>query len=606
MSSRAFLAALSILLAATARSADAAKEPERPNILVIISDDQGSGDIGYNNPLVSTPHLDRFADSGARFTCFMAAPACSPSRAALLTGRNFMHAGVWGVGPRGYIHRDEVLMPEYFRRAGYATAHFGKWGEGWTPDQRPYLRGYDTAMLTASYDHQNPVLDSNGEMIRRPGWTVDVLADLTIDFIRRQTEKKQPWLAVTAYISPHDPWECPPEFAEPYRRAGLSEPLAAFFGMITQMDEATGRILSAIDDLGIEDRTIVVFLSDNGPSPAMSHKLNTPLGSPDWQQRNSLELRGEKATAWGNALRVPFLMRWPGRIPPGTRGQFTHIEDVLPTLLDLAGMPAAGSAWPHHLPLHGLSFKAVLLDPSKPSESRPLFTIPVAYDGAIPVWPQQIVEEPRTIRYEDIHACLNGPRYSFHSLPGGKAALYDLQDDPGETPDISSGHPEVLADMSSECRRRWDELVASGRAFTMPATLVGDPRFEGLVRCGPYLPPGVVPGNTAQKVAGKVTCPFEGAKGFVNAGDSATYAIEVASPGKYAITLEGAGIDACAPLSLRIAGKEAGAKGSEATKAGFGVFELKSGKHDLTILAGVPETTAAPAVLSEIKIQASN
>lgn len=604
MSSRAFLAALSILLAATARSADAAKEPERPNILVIISDDQGSGDIGYNNPLVSTPYLDRFADSGARFTCFMAAPACSPSRAALLTGRNFMHAGVWGVGPRGYIHRDEVLLPEYFRRAGYATAHFGKWGEGWTPDQMPQMRGYDRAAIMCDYMHRNPSLNKDGTTVRRQGWTVDVLADLTIDFIRRETEKKQPWLAVTAYISPHDPWECPPEFAEPYRRAGLSEPLAAFFGMITQMDEATGRILSAIDDLGIEDRTIVVFLSDNGPSPAMSHKLNTPLGSPDWQQRNALNLRAAKATAWGNALRVPFLMRWPGKIPPGTRGQFTHIEDVLPTLLDLAGVPVAGSAGSDHLPLHGRSFKAVLLDPSKPSESRHLFTIPVADVGAIPVWPQQIVEDPRTIRYEDIHACLNGPRYSFHSLPGGKTALYDLQDDPGETTDISSGHPEVLADMGFECRRRWDELVASGRGFTMPATLVGDPRFRDLRQVAIYLSPDTVPGNTARKVAGSVSCPFEGAKGFAAAGDSATYAIEVATPGKYAITLEGEGIDGCAPLSLRIAGEEAGAKGAEATKADFGVFELESGQHELTVFAGAPEITAAPAVLREIKIQA--
>lgn len=602
----ALLAALGILLAAKAEAAAAGEESRRPNILVIISDDQGSGDIGYNNPLVSTPHLDVLASSGAKFTNFMAAPACSPSRAALLTGRNFMHAGVWGVGPRGSIRRDEVLLPEYFRRAGYDTAHFGKWGEGWTPDQRPYHRGYDTAAAMASYDHRNPTLDFNGKMVTYPGWTVDVLADLTIDFMRRETEKKRPWMAVTAFLSPHDPWECPPEFSDPYRRAGLSEPLAALFGMVTQMDKATGRILAALDELGIAENTVVVLLSDNGPSPALTHKFNTPVDGADWRQRNALKLRGEKATAWGNALRVPFLVRWSGKIPPGERPQFAHIEDVLPTLLDLAGVPETAAERSGRLPWHGRSFKALLLNPSAASGSRPLFTIPVAYDGAIPVGPKQIVEEPQAIRYEDLHASLHGPRYSFHHLPGGETALYDLQADPQESVDISRRHPEVMAEMASACRRQWDELLASKRGFTMPAALIGDPRFEGLQRCGPYLPPDVVPGNTAWRVTGTVTCPFGGAQGFATAGDSATYAAEVVRPGKYAITLAGEGMDACAPLSLRIAGKEAGAKRTEATKADFGMFELKSGEQELTVFAGTPQRASTPAVLREIKIQPCN
>jgi len=579
------------------------EDPVRPNILVIMSDDQGCGDIGYNNPLVNSPALDQLAGEAAVFTNFVSCPACTPARASYLTGRNFLSTGVWGVGPRGYINRDEIYLPEYLRRAGYRTAHFGKWGEGWTPDQRPYMRGYDTAAAMATYQHKDPWMDHDGKLVQDKGWTVDVLADLTIEFIRRQTEAKQPWYAITAYISPHAPWECDPNYSEPLEAKGYSKALAALYGMVAQMDEATGRILAGIEKLGIADRTIVIFLSDNGASPNSDRGggpgLETPVGSEDWNRRNPLHLRGEKALVWENGIRVPFIVRWPGHIPPGMRPQAASIEDVLPTVLDLAGV--SSTVVPGQLPLDGRSFKDVLLHPDAPANDRLIFTLPVAYEGAPPSWPKLIIEEPEKLKYEQVHAVVRGTRYKYHSLPGGRSALFDIQMDPGETTDVSKENPEIAGKMAGACREAWDELIKSGRCFRMPVFLVGDSRFEGMSRCWAFLPPSIVPGNSARKVTGTVTCPFEGAKGFTAAGDSASYAVDVRKAGRYRIAVKGGNLDKCAPLGITIAGRRLPPEKTAPGDAEFGEIDLPEGPAEVVI-----EATGKggwPAVVQELSIK---
>lgn len=577
----------------------AAAKEDRPNILVIMSDDQGIGDIGFNNPLVRTPTLDRLAGQSAVFPRFSACPACSPSRASFMTGRNFLHTGVWGVGPRAYINRDETLLPEFLRRAGYQTAHFGKWGEGWTPDQMPQMRGYDSAVTTSSYQHRNPQLNDNGKNIRPEGWTVDILTDLAIDFIRRESAAKKPWFAMAAYISPHAPWDCDPAFSETYERQGLSKPLATLFGMVTQMDQATGRLLAALDELGIAENTIVVFLSDNGPTPN-GEGLSTPMNGEDWKKRNPLGLRGEKATAWENALRVPFLVRWPGHIPSGQRMRFATIEDVLPTLLDLAAVDPA-SVQPR-LPFHGKSFKASLLDARVPAGERSLFTIPVAYKGEPPDNRKGIIEDPAGLAYGQVQTSVTGERFKYHSLPGGQGVLYDLESDPGESADVSSAHPDVARKMAAECRAKWDDLLAARRCFQMPATLIGDPRFRDLKDCAIYVRPDIVPGNTARKVAGTVTCPDKGATGFTQAGDSATYAIDVRTAGTYGIFIKGTGLDQCAPLFVEIGGRKLSSGKTTAGSIEFGEVELSKDLMDLRVTAGAPPEGVKPATVKEIAV----
>lgn len=526
----------------------------QPNILVIMSDDQGIGDIGFSgSKYAQTPSLDKLASQSAWFSNFIAGPACSPSRASFLTGRNYTSTGVWGVGPRAYINRDEAFLPEYLNRAGYQTAHFGKWGEGWTPDQRPYIRGYNEgAALGGGYQHQNPMFDLQGKLEQKKGWTVDVIADMTIDFIRRQNTAKKPWYAISAFISPHSPWECDKRYSEALEKQGYSKPLAAFYGMIAQMDEAIHRILNAIVEGPDRDNTIIIFMSDNGPTAHCDLTGGTPEDSSDWEKRNALHLRGAKSMVWQNALKVPFFVHWPSRIPPGTRTQFGTIEDILPTLLDITGV--SSNVIPNHLPLHGTSLKSVLFDEKTKLEDRYLFRMPVAQKGAPDTKKKMIIEDATALNYAELHTSMRGERFVFHSLPGGKQVLYDLQNDSGELADVSLQYPELTHNLAKRCQSEWSNLIQSERCFKMPSFLIGDSRYDGMVSVWAHLGTNIVPCNAAQKVLGAVTCPFSGAKGFAEAMDSATYSMDVRRGGLYEILLSGDKLDKCGALEVFING----------------------------------------------------
>jgi len=573
---------------------------KRPNILVIMSDDQGAGDIGYvGNEWARTPVLNKLAAQSAQFTNFIAAPACTPSRASYLTGRNHYYTGVWGVGPRGYIRRDETFLPEYLSHAGYRSAHFGKWGEGWTPDQRTYNRGYDEALaLGGGYQHKDTWTDHNGTLEQKKGWTTDVLADYTIDFIRRQTIANQPWYAITAYIAPHSPWECDPKYSKPLEKQGYSKPLAAFYGMVQQMDAATGRILDELERLDQAENTIVIFVSDNGATPFCELTGGTPLEEQDWKRRNTLKLRGHKALAWENGIRVPFCVRWPGQIPAGQRNQFGAFEDILPTILDLANVD--DSVVPNHLPLHGVSLADVLKGPSTPEQDRYYFRIPVAYDGSAPTYPSLVIEDPTKIRYDQMHTCIYGPRFKYHSLPGGKEALYDMDVDPGETTDISEEYPKIKNKMARICRTEWDKLIESGRGFWMPSILIGDPRYADMKRCWAHLPPNIVPCNTAQSTKGTVCCPFEGLRGFAKAQDSATFSVDVRTAGHYKVIMTGEKLNQCAPLTVEIGEEKLEPETVAENEIKFGILTLPVKVLDLKITAMT--NGSEPAFIKEIAI----
>jgi hypothetical protein len=488
-------------------------------------------------------------------------------------------------------------LPEYLSRAGYTTAHFGKWGEGWTPDQRTYNRGYDEACaLGGGYQHKDSWVDDNGKLVLKKGWTVDMLADKTIDFIRRQTKAGGQWYAITAYISPHSPWECDEKYSAPLEKAGYSKPLAALYGMISQMDEATGRILAELDNLGITDDTVVIFLSDNGATPFCPLTGGTPLDSEDWKRRNALDLRGQKATVWENGIRVPMCIKWPGRITPGLREQFGAIEDILPTILDLTGTDAA--IVPDHLPLHGTSLKQWLEDANSPEKERYYFRIPVAHDGAPPSYPELIIEDPGNLKYEQIQTCLYGPRFKYHSLPGGKHVLFDMKKDPGETTDVCEKFPEVTRKMARICRQQWDKLIDSGRGFWMPSILIGDPQYAGMKRCWAHLPPNVVPCNTAQRVSGTVSCPFQGLEGFGKKDDGAVFALDVRTADRYKVTMIGEKLDKCGTLLISIDGKTLEPQNITDKRIEYGQVLIEKGIKELKINAS--SDGKEPSLIKEV------
>lgn len=428
----------------------------KPNVLLIVSDDQGFSDFGFTgNPLVKTPVLDRLAAESAVFKNFVVAAACSPTRSALYTGREHLSTGVWGVPPRANLRPDEALMPAFFRADGYRTFYAGKSDTARLPESSPWDRGWDQGYFVSGYQHRDPTLPNRGTTLEAKGWTVDLVTDLILDFVREP--RPEPWFATAAYITPHLPWVCDEKFSAPFLAQGLSPDLARCYGSIAQMDAAIGRLLAGVRAIGQADNTVVVFLSDNG----MSHKaeVDRELATTDWAKRNVHGLRGHKTTVWENGIRVPLLVRWPGQIAPGERKQFGAVEDILPTILDLAGLrPDAVK----HLPFVGVSLRPALRDAAVVRERAPAFRI--AISGAGSPKPQD-ESNPRPRRFEEHHLVLRGERFKFHALPGGKSALFDLAADPVEASDVAARFPEIAASMSVSLREQWAALLATGRAF---------------------------------------------------------------------------------------------------------------------------------------------
>ncbi len=435
---------------------------DKPNVLLIIADDQGCGDFGFmGNTLVRTPRLDRLASESAVFRNFVVAPACSPTRASIYTGRNHLLTGVWGVPPRANLLDDEARMPAFFKAGGYRTLHAGKLDCVKAGGKSVNDYGWETWVGGGGYEHHDPMIFQAGNNRRVQGWTVDIWTEEVLKFIRGHADS--PWFASVAYIIPHMPWVCDEKYAAPFLAQGCSKDLAACYGSIAQMDECIGRVLDALRETGQDRRTLVAFVSDNGmTSPEIKQQKSADgfVRTPDWDKRNIARLRGYKSTVWENGIRQPFLLRWTDHVTPGDRKQFGCSEDILPTLLDLAGVPDAAVK---HLPFTGVSLRPALDRATETFERPAAFRIAIAGRGA----PRETVQGARL--YEDHHLTLRGPRFKYHALPDGQRALFDLDADPGETTDVQSRFPDVAARMAQECRRGWDDVLASGRAFVPAA-----------------------------------------------------------------------------------------------------------------------------------------
>ena len=579
---------LSVLLLCL-HSAGSLLHASKPNVLLIISDDQGYSDFGFTgNTAVRTPHLDRLAADSAVFRNFVVAAACSPSRAAFYTGREHLSTGVWGVPPRANLRRDEVLAPAFFQRHGYRTLHVGKPDCTRTQESQPWHRGWDDAFLIdGGYLQRDPIITHKAGSGKVEGWTADILTDRALEFIRAAGEA--PWFMTVAHIIPHLPWVCDERFSAPFRDQGLSPQMAACYGSIAQLDEAVGRLLAGLKEAGQDRRTIVVFVSDNGMTD--KDPDSQPLSPQDWNLRNIHQLRGHKATIWENGIRVPLLVRWPGTIPPGVRPQLGCAEDILPTVLDLAAVPRHPTA---HLPFSGRSLRPALENPAAPDDHPSAFRMAMAFGGA-PRAEAGIIADPRALRYEDHHLTLRGPRFKFHALPGGATALFDLPADPGETTDVSAAFADTANQLALECRRRWDEIVASGRAFQMPVIQVGAADSSER-RAGA----SIVPGSAAQSLAGRVRVVKQTAQGFAQPGDGVRYALEVHLPGRYEVLLRGQNLDACAPLSLQLGGASLAAVKSGPTAIRFGVAALEAGGVALEITTSSAPPGTKPATVKDI------
>lgn len=393
----------------------------RPNVVLVMTDDQGYGDLGcHGNRLIRTPNLDRLHRESVRLTDFHVDPTCAPTRAALMTGRYSSRSGVWHtIAGRSLLRRDETTLADHFRRAGYRTGIFGKWHLGDNYPFRVQDRGWQESLVLGGGGvgqtpdfWGNTYFDDtfwrNGTPEKQSGYCTDVLFAAAIRFI--EGNRTRPFLCYLATNAPHGPHHVPARYAEPYRKRGVPEQRARFYGMIENIDDNVGRLLRVLEDRKLAENTLVVFLTDNGTAAGWNEAKRDGFNA---------GMRGVKGSAYDGGHRVPCFWRWPGRLPAGRDvAALTAHLDVLPTLLDLCGIAAK-----HPLPLDGVSLWPVL----QGTGTLPARTLFVH---------SQRVEHPQKWR----QCAVLTPRWR---LIDGKE-LYDLPADSGQRRDVASDHPDVV------------------------------------------------------------------------------------------------------------------------------------------------------------------
>ncbi len=526
----------------------------RPNVLLLLTDDQGWDDLSlHGNEILETPNLDAFARDSVRFANYYVASVCAPSRASLLTGRHFMRTGVAHVhGGKDFVHPEEIMMGQHFQAAGYRTGMWGKWHSGRTTGYFPWERGFDEAYMAQLYKHFESRGQFNGETREHDGWTVDTLVDYAIEFMER--EKDGPFFAFLPFLTCHTPLKAPTELVEKYVQRGLSEPLATLYGMVDQLDNAFGRLMAAVDQLGLAEDTVVLFMSDNGP--ACCENL---FSDDDRRTRYVNGYKGHKGNMWENGIKSPLFVRWPGRFRPHTVQRLCDICDILPTLLDICAI---------NLPAHPLDGRSILPylqgdEDSLPPKESYVYVSPgwppdptVGYDvgGRFneydPVAPEEKAFVPAlpqliTVRTET-HKLLRNPG----KVPGmpeviDGEVLIGIEDDPKEDHNIILTNPHHATKMRERLLAWFEELKREPHSFHTPVFAIG-PNTTNIVYA--YAP---------VRVRGQVRTAGLSSPGWSTKGDGADFHVKVTQAGSYSVQLEAtAEADADAMLALRIGDAE--------------------------------------------------
>lgn len=423
----------------------------RPNVVLIMTDDQGYGDVGcHGNDKIRTPNMDRVAREGVEFTQFCVSPVCAPTRACLMTGRyNYRTAAIDTWLGRAMMHPEEVTLGEMLGDAGYRTGIFGKWHLGDNYPLRPQEHGFQEVLIHRGGGmcqpseppgslYQDPILQHNGIQKQYSGYCTDIFTDATIRFI--EENRNRPFFAYLAPNAPHTPLQIDERYVEPYRKMGIDEDNARVYGMVENIDENIGRILRRLRELELEEDTLLIFMTDNGPQ----------------QPRYTAGLRGRKGTVYEGGIRVPFFARWTGTLEAGRKvdRMGAHL-DVAPTLLDICG-----AKQPKQVAFDGVSLAPLMFGRTTESPDRTLYF----------QWHRGDVPEP-------FRAC--AARSQRYKLINGQE-LYDLENDPGEKNDIAERNPEIVEEMRRGYTA-WFEDVSSTRGYDPPRIHLGTPHENPVV-----------------------------------------------------------------------------------------------------------------------------
>jgi arylsulfatase A len=506
----------------------------RPNVLLVMSDDQGYGDLSlHGNPLLKTPNLDRFAREGLRFEQFQVSPFCSPTRASLLTGRYSLRTGVTSVTNNKEVMRHtEVTIAEALRPAGYRTGCFGKWHNGQQFPHNALGQGFDE-FFGFNGGHINQYF--NSELVRgtKPeqakGFITDVLTDEAISFMKRHRD--QPFFCYVPYNAPHTPTQVPEQYFTEFKGKGLDDALAAIYGMCQNLDENFGRLMAALDELGIRENTLVLFLTDNG---ANGDRFNAGM-------------RGWKTSVHEGGTRVPLFVQWPRRFKqPRVIQQLAAHLDLYPTLLELCGVtPPVGPA------IDGISL-VPWMNGKTDTVDRNVFVYSSQSTPARP-FPGGV----RTDRYRFV--C----EEASAQVATAKWQLYDLTTDPGEKTDLANQRPAVVAELARAYSTWWSSVqggydpphrIEVGHAIEDPVVLHAPQaaRWPGLTFARRLGQPNPRNAGFAQDWLTDWTRPEA----------MAEWAIEVMAPGRYAVELQCTVAESDAGARIRVSAAGSSTEGT--------------------------------------------
>jgi arylsulfatase len=448
--------ALGLSSAGTAFADSAVPDPAKPNVIIILSDDQGYGDFScHGHPVVKTPALDKLHAQSVRFTDFHVAPICTPTRSQLMTGRDALANGAYCVcSGHEFIDPKMPTMPEVFKSTGYRTGLFGKWHLGDSYPYRPQDRGFDDVLSfkgygldsTATYwdtDHMDPFLHDNQDCWRQEkGYCTDVYFRQAMAWMKQCAAKKQPFMLYLPPNAPHWPYQVEKKYRAPYIDK-VGERVAAFYGCIANLDENIAHCDTFLKESGLYDNTIVILMTDNGTTEECTSAVY------------NAGMREPKGSYYDGGHRVPCFIRWPaGKLRvPGDIATTAQVQDILPTLIELCGLQA-----PQNAKFDGASLAPLLRNRRAPDLDGRMFVIQCArwYETSGPTHGDGVV------------------LWDKWRLINKNGELYDLRNDLGQQHNVAAKHPDIAAKMRAHYETWWSQVEPLAREY--PPTHLGSNR----------------------------------------------------------------------------------------------------------------------------------
>ena len=551
-----------------------------PNVILVMTDDQGYGDLTcHGNPILKTPNLDRLHAESVRMTDFHVSPFCTPTRAGLMTGRYPGRTGAYRTSSgRAMMHTDERTVANVFADAGYVTGMVGKWHLGDNAPHRPQDRGFQDVVWhrcggvgqASDYwgnDYFDDTYERNGKFEKFEGYCTDVWFRESIRFIEQN--KSKPFFLYLATNAPHGPYRVDPKWAAPYKTGARWGSGANFYGMIANFDHNMGDLRRKLDDLDLTDNTILVFMTDNGTANGAKFQ---GLDSEAIEGFNA-GMRGKKSSVYEGGHRVPFFIHWPAAEIAGGRDLHllaAHI-DILPTLAELCGIPVPTNHCPD-----GVSFARHLTDVNAPPHREHLI---VQFQGGAYF---NHAPQPWT------DTCLIQKNWR---LINGKQ-LYDMQADPAQRDDVAAGHPEIVNQLREYYAPFWDSVSPRMKPVRID---LGNPADNPTVLCSQdwYMPNGNPPWNfsSIQKLP-RTTGPWM---------------VNVRTPGRYRLTLRQLPKEADVEVKavrakVVIAGKEQSMKIERGSKGVVFELDLSVGPTELMTYLYDEKERAGGAYFTEVEL----